>query len=202
MLFCAVMETMGAKYRTVAGIFYQGWFAAGYMLLALVAYFVRNHAHLQLCLGLTSAFFLSYWWLVFPEYSSVISCVYILGQGCVLQVSSWVGALADGGRKAREGVARNWTNCTNEWNKWKTKWKRTETCDWLHSTCISKLPRKTRYKISIKKHVLKWCYFGLRTEIRANRKWREYKQRPWPFLTFCVHQIWGKTRLICGSSGE
>ena len=56
------MELMGAKYRTTAGIFYQGWFAAGYMTLALVAYFVRNHAHLQLCLGLASILFLSYWW--------------------------------------------------------------------------------------------------------------------------------------------
>ena len=76
----AVMETMGAKYRTTAGIFYQGWFAAGYMLLALVAYFVRNHAHLQLCLGLSSAVFLSYWWYVGDlEGNSEVSLYDVIG---------------------------------------------------------------------------------------------------------------------------
>ena len=55
------METIGVDYRMKPGIFYQGWFALGYMLLAPVAYFIRDYRYLQLFLGLTPIVFLPYW---------------------------------------------------------------------------------------------------------------------------------------------
>ena len=56
------MEVLVFRHRTKVGIFYHVWFAMGYMLLACVAYFVRSHTYLQLCLGLSSLVFVSYWW--------------------------------------------------------------------------------------------------------------------------------------------
>ena len=56
------MEVLVFRHRTKVGIFYHVWFALGYMILACVAYFVRNHTYLQLYLGLSALAFISYWW--------------------------------------------------------------------------------------------------------------------------------------------
>ena len=45
------MEVMGPKYRTLAGVFYQIWFAIGFMLLPGFAYFVRDFRYLQIVMA-------------------------------------------------------------------------------------------------------------------------------------------------------
>ena len=60
--YVSALEALAIKHRTKAGIYYHGWFALGYMALACLAYFVRDHKHLQLYMGLSSLFFLPYWW--------------------------------------------------------------------------------------------------------------------------------------------
>ena len=57
-----VMEVVGTQYRMKPGIFYQGWFAVGYMLLAVAAYFIRDYKYIQLMLGLVPILLLPYWW--------------------------------------------------------------------------------------------------------------------------------------------
>ena len=56
------MEVIGTQYRMKPGIFYQGWFAVGYMLLAVIAHFIRDYRYLQLMLGLLPVLLLPYWW--------------------------------------------------------------------------------------------------------------------------------------------
>ena len=56
------MEVLGKNYRMIVGVFYQGWFAIGYMLLALVAYLVRDFRYIQLTVGLVSLVYLPLWW--------------------------------------------------------------------------------------------------------------------------------------------
>ena len=56
------MEVLGIHHRTTVGILYQSWFAVGYMTLACVAYFVRDHTYIQLCIGLSGLIFIPYWW--------------------------------------------------------------------------------------------------------------------------------------------
>ena len=53
---------IGVEDRMIPGIMYQGWFAAGYMLLAPLAYFVRNYIHLQLVISLLPVLFFPYIW--------------------------------------------------------------------------------------------------------------------------------------------
>ena len=56
------METVGKAQRMKPGVLYQAWPALGYMMLALVAYFIRDFRYLQLFTGLISLVFLPYWW--------------------------------------------------------------------------------------------------------------------------------------------
>lgn len=56
------MEILGKKYRTVIAIFYQGWAAIGFMMVAVMAHFLRDHFHIQLYLGLSPLVFLTYYW--------------------------------------------------------------------------------------------------------------------------------------------
>ena len=56
-----VMETIGTEKRMIPGVMYQGWFAVGYMGLAVLAYFVRDYRYLQLILGVYPIVFLPDW---------------------------------------------------------------------------------------------------------------------------------------------
>ena len=46
------MEVIGPSYRTLAGVFYQIWFAIGFMLLPAYAYFVRDFRYLQIAIAI------------------------------------------------------------------------------------------------------------------------------------------------------
>ena len=47
----SVMEMIGPKYRTAAGVFYQIWFAIGFMLLPGYAYVIRDFRYLQIAMA-------------------------------------------------------------------------------------------------------------------------------------------------------
>ncbi|XP_064652369.1 organic cation transporter protein-like [Lineus longissimus] len=64
--FVIVVEIVGPKSRITCSIFYQGFFAAGYMLLPLLAYFIRDYRWLQITMLAPIFPTISYWWLV-PE---------------------------------------------------------------------------------------------------------------------------------------
>ncbi|XP_064652869.1 organic cation transporter protein-like isoform X2 [Lineus longissimus] len=64
--FVMVMEMIGPKYRVILGVFVQGWFALGFMLVSGLGYAVRDHVMLQVCCSVPTILLLSYWWLV-PE---------------------------------------------------------------------------------------------------------------------------------------
>ncbi|KAI0213623.1 Organic cation transporter protein [Lamellibrachia satsuma] len=59
--FVLSLETIGKAYRVKTGIMYQGFFALGYMLLAAMAYFIRDYVWLQLAVSITPAACLSYY---------------------------------------------------------------------------------------------------------------------------------------------
>ncbi|XP_064652002.1 organic cation transporter protein-like [Lineus longissimus] len=48
--FVIVMEIIGPNYRMAPGIFVQGWFALGFLILTVVAFFIRDQWLLQLVL--------------------------------------------------------------------------------------------------------------------------------------------------------
>ncbi len=58
------MELVGPSKRklsvVIAGLFY----AFGQVILAAVAYGLRNYQHLQLAISIPDLLFLSYWWYV------------------------------------------------------------------------------------------------------------------------------------------
>lgn len=57
------MEHADIKYRALLGMLEQIPFAIGYMILPLLAYFIRDWAMLQLSFGLISLTLVSYlWW--------------------------------------------------------------------------------------------------------------------------------------------
>ena len=58
----AVMEMIGPSRRMAAGIFVQGWYAFGIMILSGIAYAVRNQRKLQCMLSLPVAVLLIYYW--------------------------------------------------------------------------------------------------------------------------------------------
>ncbi|XP_021963061.2 organic cation transporter protein [Folsomia candida] len=64
--FVLVMEHADIKYRALLGMLEQIPFAIGYMILPLLAYFIRDWAMLQLSFGLISLTLVSYLWWV-PE---------------------------------------------------------------------------------------------------------------------------------------
>lgn len=62
--FVLCTEIIGVESRMSPGVFYQGWFAVGYMVDALVAYFVRDYRSLELVISLYPVIFIAYYWLV------------------------------------------------------------------------------------------------------------------------------------------
>lgn len=64
--FVLVMELVGGKWRTIAGISYLLPVSLSYALIAGMAYFIRDWRHLQLAISLPGLGFLSLWWIL-PE---------------------------------------------------------------------------------------------------------------------------------------
>uniref|UniRef100_A0A914DR38 Major facilitator superfamily (MFS) profile domain-containing protein n=2 Tax=Acrobeloides nanus TaxID=290746 RepID=A0A914DR38_9BILA len=60
------MELVGPFGRRYGSLISGGFFSLGHMLLACIAYFVRDYVYLQLVLAIPAICFLSYWWLL-PE---------------------------------------------------------------------------------------------------------------------------------------
>ncbi|XP_071542892.1 organic cation transporter protein-like [Panulirus ornatus] len=64
--FVILTEVVGTKGRTLMGMLYQGFFSIGVMMLAAIAYFVREWRYLQLCISAPCLLLgLSYW--ILPE---------------------------------------------------------------------------------------------------------------------------------------
>ncbi|XP_006812741.1 organic cation transporter protein-like, partial [Saccoglossus kowalevskii] len=64
--FVLATELVGPSKRMFVGAVREYYFAFGYMLLALLAYFIRYWWILQLCLSLPATIYLLYWWII-PE---------------------------------------------------------------------------------------------------------------------------------------
>lgn len=64
--FVYVMEITGGRWRTVLGIYVQGSFAVGYMILSLMAMRWRNWRDLQIAISLVSCPVI-FFWLILPE---------------------------------------------------------------------------------------------------------------------------------------
>ncbi|XP_074656413.1 organic cation transporter protein-like [Tubulanus polymorphus] len=64
--FVMSMEMIGTTARTGTGIFFQGWFAMGFMLLPGIAYFIRDYDYLLLVSTIPNVLFICYYWVV-PE---------------------------------------------------------------------------------------------------------------------------------------
>ncbi|GAB6030974.1 hypothetical protein CHUAL_007797 [Chamberlinius hualienensis] len=62
--FVLMAECISPRLRDVSGIGYQIPFGLGYMVLPLIAYFIRTWYWLQLTIGLSNLFLLSYFWLL------------------------------------------------------------------------------------------------------------------------------------------
>ena len=57
-----VMEIIGPKYRTAAGVCYQLFFSLGFATLPFMAYYVRDFAKLQVVMVAPVIVTLSYIW--------------------------------------------------------------------------------------------------------------------------------------------
>ncbi|CAH1775012.1 unnamed protein product [Owenia fusiformis] len=64
--YVLVTEVFPPKHRTLPGISLQMFWAAGYMLLALLGYFIPNWRHLEMVISLPTLLMISYYWLL-PE---------------------------------------------------------------------------------------------------------------------------------------
>lgn len=64
--FVLLMEVVGPEARTIMGMLFQAFFSVGFMLLPFIAYFVREWRNLQLCISVSSALLLLYYWIL-PE---------------------------------------------------------------------------------------------------------------------------------------
>ncbi|CAC5415437.1 SLC22A4_5 [Mytilus coruscus] len=64
--FVLGMELVGPSKRVWAGIVICYFFAAGMVVLAGVAYLIRDWVYLEIAISIPSVFFLFYWWLI-PE---------------------------------------------------------------------------------------------------------------------------------------
>nr|CAD7588640.1 unnamed protein product [Timema genevievae] len=73
--YVIAMEMVGPNKRLFAGVVCQFFFTAGYILTALIAYFIDDWRMLQVALSLPGIVFISYWWFV-PE-----SARWLLSQG-------------------------------------------------------------------------------------------------------------------------
>lgn len=56
------MEMVGPSKREWAGTFWQTWFAIGLLILAGVAYLIRDWRKLQLAMSVPTAIYLCYYW--------------------------------------------------------------------------------------------------------------------------------------------
>ena len=56
------MELIGPKYRLVAGICIQYFFAIGYVLLTGIAYLAREWKYIEIAMSAPSFLFLTYYW--------------------------------------------------------------------------------------------------------------------------------------------
>ena len=65
--FVLIVELVGVKYRSDLGIGINFGWAAGYMVLPLIAYFIRGFRTLQLCLTLPEVIFIYFAWKLVPE---------------------------------------------------------------------------------------------------------------------------------------
>nr|XP_006824127.1 PREDICTED: organic cation transporter protein-like [Saccoglossus kowalevskii] len=64
--FVLATELVGPSTRVFVSTGIQFYFAFGYMLLTILAYFIKYWWILQLCISLPAAIFLLYWWII-PE---------------------------------------------------------------------------------------------------------------------------------------
>ncbi|KAK7085702.1 hypothetical protein SK128_014631 [Halocaridina rubra] len=64
--FVLLMEVVGPEARTVMGMMYQAFFSVGFMLLPLVAYFIRDWRVLQISISIPNILLLAYYWIL-PE---------------------------------------------------------------------------------------------------------------------------------------
>nr|CAD7436092.1 unnamed protein product [Timema monikensis] len=60
--YVIAMEMVGPNKRLFAGVVCQFFFTAGYILTALIAYFIDDWRMLQVALSLPGIVFISYWW--------------------------------------------------------------------------------------------------------------------------------------------
>lgn len=58
------MEMIGTKYRELVSVLFHIPFSMGYLLIPLIAYYIRDWQHLQFALSIPSIFLLSYYWLI------------------------------------------------------------------------------------------------------------------------------------------
>ena len=56
------MEIIGIHERMLPGLWYQGFYAAGYMLLGPIAYAITDYRYLLLTISLLPCLFLPYYW--------------------------------------------------------------------------------------------------------------------------------------------
>lgn len=61
-IFVLGMEMVGPCKRIWAGIILDYFFAAGFVMLAVAAYFIRDWMYLQIAVSSPFVLFLSYWW--------------------------------------------------------------------------------------------------------------------------------------------
>lgn len=64
--YCLALEIVNKESRTYAGIFVMMFFSAGYIILAPLAYYVKDWRWLQVTITLPGVLFLGYWWII-PE---------------------------------------------------------------------------------------------------------------------------------------
>ncbi|CAH0548140.1 unnamed protein product [Brassicogethes aeneus] len=64
--YVIALEMVGPKNRTLAGTIIHMFFSLGYMLLAVIAYYITEWRRLQLALTLPGVLFLCYWFII-PE---------------------------------------------------------------------------------------------------------------------------------------
>lgn len=61
-LLFPALEMVGPKKRMVAGVVCQMFFTTGFLLLAVLAYFIQDWRQLQFALTLPGVIFFSYYW--------------------------------------------------------------------------------------------------------------------------------------------
>lgn len=62
MLYFAGMEIIGPRYRMETGVWVQGWFALGMMLISFVAWALSDVFKLHIFMALFHLIFIPYFW--------------------------------------------------------------------------------------------------------------------------------------------